>query len=194
MDSEKYLFLPFVEIEVRLGTLGKTFDSSVSKEYFENILTELKGFKEWVSVNTSETVEYIQENVKNINGKKMVLKENVVNKTVQMPTSPFDVRLSISQEFILDSCIDTFSKADCITRTKSRTSFIDKHYKYELTRVIEKKNNINKEKYEIEIELIVSECLDWSLQYLNDFLECKVYDLVNLVEPMERDQFKIKFD
>jgi hypothetical protein len=183
--------MPFVEIEIRLGTLGKTFDSSVSKEYFETILTELKGFKEWTSVSTSDSVEYIQENIKNINGKKLVLKEKIMNKTVQMPTSPFDVRLSISQEFCLDSCIDTFSKVDCITRTKHRTSFIDKGYKYELTHVVEKKNNINKDKYEIEIELIIADILDWSLKYMNEFLECKVYDLVNLVEPIDRKEFTL---
>ena len=193
MDSLNYLFLPFVEIEIRLGTLGKTFDSSVSKEYFDTILSELKGFKQWTNVGTTDTVEYIQENVKNINNKKMILKDTIVSKTVQMPNSPFDVRLSIAQEFCLDSCIDTFSKAECITRTKHRTSFVDKGYKYELTHVHEKRNNINKEKYEIEIELIPEDIFDWSLKYINEFLECKVYDLVNLVETIDRADFKITF-
>ena len=29
-------------------------------------------------------------------------------------------------------------------------------------------------------------------EYINDFIECKIYDLVKIVEPLERDKFKIK--
>lgn len=39
---ESYLRIPFVEIEVRLGTFtGNKFDSSVDRKYFEYILFEL---------------------------------------------------------------------------------------------------------------------------------------------------------
>ena len=31
----------------------------------------------------------------------------------------------------------------------------------------------------------------WSPKFINDFLECKIYDLVNIVEPLERNKFKI---
>ena len=40
---ESYLVLPFVEIEIRLGTLKKNkFDSSVDKSYFEKIREKLE--------------------------------------------------------------------------------------------------------------------------------------------------------
>ena len=52
---------------------------------------------------------------------------------------------------------------------------------------------MTKNKYEIEIELLVNtSTLKWDSNYINDFLECKIYDLVNIVEPMERSAFKIK--
>jgi hypothetical protein len=68
------------------------------------------------------------------------------------------------------------------------------NYRYDLTNVTEIDNGVTKQKYEIEIELLVNkETLKWSDDYINDFIECKIYDLINIVEPIERDTFKIKF-
>ena len=39
---QEYLLLPFVEIEIRLGTLSKSFDSSVDKKYFNQIKKDLE--------------------------------------------------------------------------------------------------------------------------------------------------------
>ena len=122
------------------------------------------------------------------------MKENVLNKTFSLNNSPFDIRLSINQEFSLNSYINSFSKNENIIRKKDRTSFIDKNYRYDLTIVSESNNGITKQKYEIEIELLVNkETLTWSNDYLNDFIECKIYDLINVVEPIERESFKLKF-
>ena len=47
-------------------------------------------------------------------------------------------------------------------------------------------NNVKKQLHEIEVELIVNEStLQWSNQYINDFLICKFNDLVNIVEKNE---------
>ena len=74
-------------------------------------------------------------------------------------------------------------------------TFFDHNYKYDLTEVNQTVNNVNKVKYEIEIELLVnSETLTWTPEYINDFLECKIYDLVNIVEPIDRSNFKIKLN
>ena len=78
-------------------------------------------------------------------------------------------------------------------RNKTRTSFINDNFRYDLTIVNEVINGITKTKYEIEIELLVNkETILWNKGYINDFLECKIYDLVNIVEPLEREKFKIK--
>ena len=191
MDS--YLLLPFVEIEIRLGTLGGTrFDSSVDEKYFQQILNSLQ-HSAWENTTFKESVDYINDNVKFIDDNLLIMKENVLTNTIQVKNSPFDIRFSINQEFELKSYKKSFNKTDCVIRNKKRMSFIAHHFKYELTEVSETINNINKIKYEIEIELLVNkETLTWSSEYIHDFLECKIYDLINIVEPMEREKFKIK--
>lgn len=197
---QEYLLLPFAEIEIRLGTLRKTFDSSIDKRYFNEIKTNLENAKNvFKTIETKNTVEYINKTIKLVSQDKkesIQMKENVINKTISLDNSPFDVRLSINQEFSLNSYINSFSKGgnDIVTRKKERTSFIDSNYRYDLTIVNEIINGITKQKYEIEIELLVNkETLTWSNDYLNDFIECKIYDLVSIVESIERDSFKLKF-
>ena len=93
----------------------------------------------------------------------------------------------------MDSLFTNISKNDSLIRNKKRTSYISDNFKYDLTIVNETKNGINNLKHEIEIELLItSETLKWASEYINDFLECKIYDLVNIVEPIDRDTFKIK--
>lgn len=194
----EYLLLPFVEIEVRLGTINtKKFDSSVDKNHFEKIKSELMNGQYWNEIKNIETVEYIKDSVKLIKNKKdstkVIMKENVLTKTFTLKNSPFDIRFSINQEFKLDSYLTSLSTTGSVVRTKNRVSFISDTFQYDLTVVNEQKNNINILKYEIEIELRVNKkTLEWSSEYIIDFIECKIYDLVNIIEPTERDSFKIK--
>jgi hypothetical protein len=197
-----FLALPFVEIEIRLGTFLKDrFDPSIDKKYFEKIKESL-GQSNWERVVCKNTIEYIEsvekgssiKYISDITGKEtkeVILKENVLTEDHQLSFSPFDVRYSVNQEFNLKS--QHFAKnEDAFIRNKVRTSFISKDFKYDLTLVNENNEGVVKSKYEIEIELIVSEeTLNWETEYLNDFMECKVYDLVNIVEPIERSKFKI---
>jgi len=202
---QEYLLLPFVEIEIRLGTLSKSFDSSIDKKYFHEIKKDLENAKNnFKNIEIKNTTEYINKNIKLIsqNGTSkevavckdsLMMKENVINKTFSLSNSPFDVRLSINQEFSLNSYLYSFSKNNNLVRKKERTSFIDTNYRYDLTIVTETSNGISKQKYEIEIEILVNkETLTWSNDYINDFIECKIYDLINIVEPIERESFKIK--
>ena len=194
MDT--YLLLPFVEIEVRLGTFtGNKFDSSIDRKYFEYILYELESHGSWKNVVFQESVDYINDNNRLINDKLLIMKENIITNTIQVKNSPFDIRFSINQEFELNSYKNSFNKNDSVIRNKKRKSFINDNFKYELSEVSETINNITKVKYELEIELLVNkETLTWTSDYINDFLECKIYDLINIVEPMEREKFKIKLN
>jgi len=192
---ESYLRIPFVEIEVRLGTFtGNKFDSSVDRKYFEYILFELESHGSWKNIIFQESVDYINDNNKLINDADLlIMKENVLTNTIQVKNSPFDIRFSVNQEFEINSYKNSFNKKDSVVRNKKRKSFISDHFKYELTEVSETINNITKVKYELEIELLVNkETLTWTSEYINDFLECKIYDLINIVEPMPREKFKIK--
>jgi hypothetical protein len=206
MDVYEYMVLPFVELEIRLGTiLRERFDSSVDKKYFEKIRDSLEQ-SNWQSIVNVNTIEYIKPHpdkkkanlklvtdITNESRTQLFIKENVYNEDFQMSSSPFDVRYSVNQEFNLNSQIGTFNKEECVVRNKTRKSFIQDHFKYDLTIVNENIDGVIKAKYEIEIELLVTdETLTWKPQYINDFLECKVYDLVNIVEPLSRDKIKLK--
>ena len=189
-----YTVLPFVEIEIRLGTQNKNyFDSSVDKRYFEKINGMLSS-GDWKMIDYSDTTEYIKDSTKLIlPTNKVIFKENVFTKTHTLSNLPFDIRFSVNQEFKMDSLFTNISKNDSLIRNKKRTSYISDNFKYDLTIVNETKNGINNLKHEIEIELLItSETLKWASEYINDFLECKIYDLVNIVEPINRDTFKIK--
>ena len=190
---KNYFLLPFVEIEIRFGTLSKSFDSSVDKKYFNQIKEKLMSSNDvFKNIEIKNTTEYINKNLKNTDNT-LMMKENILNKTFSLNFSPFDIRLSINQEFSLNTYIHSFSKIDSIIRKKDRTSFISDNHRYDLTIVNETINNITKQKYEIEIEILINnETLTWSNDYINDFIECKIYDLVNIVEPMEREKFKVK--
>jgi hypothetical protein len=186
-----YLLLPFVEFEIRLGTIGKhSFDSSVDKKYFEKIKSVLET-GQWESIVNKNTTEYVKDQYKCIDNV-LMLKENIIKKDHSLSNSPFDIRFAINQEFSLKSLF--FNKdSDTITRIKKRKSFIGDNFRYDLTEVNERNNNVNKIKYEIEIELLVNkQTLTWDDTYINDYIECKIYDLVNIVEPIERSEFKIK--
>jgi len=189
-NISEFLLLPFVEIEIRLGTVGQTFDPNVDTKYFSKIKETLVNTEvPWKEICVTKTMEYISKNTKlieNCNKTSLMLKENVFTKTITLDNSPFDIRFSVNQEFSLKSHIQTFSKNDTCLRKKNRTSYISDNYRYDLTEVEETINNIKKKKNEIEIELFVNkETLTWSNDYINDFLECKIYDLVNIVEKIE---------
>ena len=192
MNFYEFMVLPFVEIEIRLGTIGKTFDASIDRKYFEKI-KEFLETGEWESIINKNTIEYCKDTSKLINENDnsfLIVKENLLKEDFQINTSPFDIRYSINQEFKITA---PFDKEESIIRQKTRKSFINENFRYDLTIVNEISNNINKTKYEIEIELIINNInINWTPGYINDFLECKIYDLINIVEPLERDKFKIR--
>ena len=197
----EFMVIPFVEVEIRLGTITRNnFDSSVDKKYFEKIKEHLESGI-WDSTVNKNTIEHVKDNLKLItdvttNSKEtksvLILKERVKTEDFQINSSPFDIRYSLNQEFKLNSQIKTFSKNDCLIRNKTRKSFINRDFRYDLTIVNENNKGVMKIKYEIEIELLVNkDTLTWKSCYINDFLECKIYDLINIVEPIPREKFKI---
>lgn len=200
--NKEFIFLPNVEIELRLGTFNnKKFDSSIDKNYFLKILHELEYFvsnnNNNVTVEIIKTIEYIKNdsNNKNIkliinestnpNTENLIVKENIITTTTVLDNSPFDVRFSVNQEILLNSEIHNFNKntQNIVIRNKLRKSFIFSDYKYDLTSVVETINNLNKEKFEIEIELIINNnTILWDENYIYDFLKCKIYDIIKIIE------------
>jgi hypothetical protein len=192
-EPYEYMVVPFVEIEVRFGTLGKTFDSSIDKKYFEKIRDHLET-GDWKQVTNTNTIEHCKNNLKLITDKTsyIVMKENVFKEDFQLQKYPFDVRYAVNQEFILKNT-DSFDKDDTCVRNKCRKSFISDNFRYDLTIVNEVQNTVTKTKYEIEIELLINnDTVLWNKEYVNDFLECKIYDLFTIVEPITRNEFTLK--
>ena len=106
----EYLVLPFIEIEIRLGTiLSNKFDSCIDKKYFELINKSLNGGK-WVSITKKNSMEYLSSkpNLRLINNTSLILKENILTKNIGIVNSPFDIRYSVNQEFSLKSHINNF--------------------------------------------------------------------------------------
>jgi hypothetical protein len=187
-----FVLLPQVEIEVRLGTNGKTFDSNINKDYFLKILHDLEAYNHWESVEIVNTVDYIHKNKKltvhSDQTETLILKENVKKNELNVNNIPFDIRFSVNQEWNINSQIQTFNKSGALVRKKSRKSFYGPFFRYDLTYVVETNNSINKEKYEIEVELRIDQIVTkdhlstWTNDYINDFFKCKILDLVKLVE------------
>jgi hypothetical protein len=181
--------IPEVEIEIRLGCLNfNKFDSSIDKTYFEKILSSFNGYSNWKNIYVTNTIEYIKNNKKIVTYPDgtiyTILKENIYKKDFQLKNIPFDIRFSVNQELLTRKEELTLENVDqFMIRNKSRKTFEDSNFRYDLTYVTEVINNISKDKFEFEIELIINEeTLEWSNQYLNDFLVCKVQDIVNLIE------------
>jgi hypothetical protein len=194
-----YLLLPFVEFEIRLGTFnaGK-FDPCIDINHFKTINSALEK-ETWKKVEKTHSIDYIHEELRlteNNNGQnnQLIKKEKIKSNVFSLKNSPFDIRLSINQEFKLDSYSNLFDKKNTenVIREKFRHSYINDEFKYELTYIVEQIDCIKKEKHEIEIEILqTNETINWTSKYLNDFVECKIYDLINIVEPIDRNKFNI---
>jgi hypothetical protein len=218
LENSELLKLPFVEVEVRFGTFNNNkFDSSVDINYFKKINSALENGT-WKSIDKIFTKEYYKDQdklrlIEFVNSEKeklLIMKENVVNKTIQLSKYPFDIRFSVNQEFFLNSYIESFldpipkgshisasgidTSETILLREKCRHSYVSENFKYDLTYVIQTSNNVKKEKHEIELEILQNdETITWDSSYLNKFIECKVYDIMNIIEPTERNSFEITF-
>ena len=200
----EYLTLPFVEVEVRFGTFNNNkFDSGVDINYFKKINSALENGT-WNSIDKIFTKEYYKDTdklrlIEYVNSEKekiLIMKENVINNTIQLNKYPFDIRVSVNQEFILNSYIESLRdhSETVLLREKFRHSYVSDNFKYDLTYVVQTCNNVKKEKHEIELEILQNdETITWDSSYLNNFIECKIYDIINIIEPTERKSFEITF-
>ena len=189
-----YFTVPGIEIELRFGSFSKNFengkdyfDNNIDKNYFEKILHSFENYKEWQNVFVDNSVEYINTNNKKIitreYGNNIIKKNKIYKKDSILKNIPFDVRFSINQELNNNIIQNSDNNETVLIRKKSRKSFEDHNYRYDLSYVTEIKNNISKDKCEIELEILINnETLEWNNEYLNDFIICKVQDIINILE------------
>jgi hypothetical protein len=194
-----YFTVPGIEIELRFGSFSKNFengkeyfDNNVDKNYFEKILHSFENYKEWQNIFVDNSIEYITTNNKKIikkeSGHNIIKKNKIYKKDSILKNIPFDVRFSINQELNNNIIDNKENNQTILIRKKSRKSFEDHNYRYDLSYVNEIKNNITKDKYEIELEILINNnTLEWNNDYLNDFIICKVQDIINILEEKDTD-------
>jgi hypothetical protein len=90
------------------GTFNNNkFDSGVDINYFKKINSALENGT-WNSVDKIFTKEYYKDTdklrlIEYVNSEKekiLIMKENVINNTIQLNKYPFDIRVSVNQEFV----------------------------------------------------------------------------------------------
>ena len=153
------------------------------------------------SLKVSANLERIGDQAKNIIKKISLLDDyNFDSKVQEWLTQMISISKNMIQNAVLafnsqnlDLAKQVMTQDDIIDQTyRNFFSLLNKENfsRNEVNQII---NNISKIKYEIEIELLINEnTLTWTAQYINEFLECKIYDLINIVEPIERSNFNIK--
>ena len=189
-----YFTVPGIEIELRFGSFSKNFengkdyfDNNVDKNYFEKILHSFENYKEWQNIYIDNSIEYITTNNKKIvtkeSGNNIIKKNKIYKKDSVLKNIPFDVRFSINQELNNNIINNKENNETVLIRKKSRKSFEDHNYRYDLSYVSEIKNNISKDKCEIELEILINNnTLEWNDKYLNDFVICKIQDIINILD------------
>lgn len=179
------------EIELRFGTLmdNGNFISHINKDEFFKILNVFKGGNSWSKTYCNETKDYFRRNLRmsqyECNDKKKIeciRKVKLGSSDIKNDEDKFDIRMSICTETPceipedIDLSIPLDNQNFDTIRCKKRYSFIYKNiWRYDFTIV-------NKEIYEIEIELIdpMNTLKIYKESYLTDSLILKIKDIVEL--------------
>lgn len=185
---KNYINKEGVEFEIRLGWKGSSdiFDSNIGKHYLDHILYQLNSCRLWSNVNESLTRDVYYDNIRITYDNKNIIKSkinktNLINKTISLPNTPFDLRISVNVEKNIhnpniDKSTPTFSVC------KQRKSFVYKMWSYDTTIVTIDdeyvKNDNDNVLYQFEIELIDKSNID--VTYLGKSIVTKIYDIINI--------------
>ena len=185
---KKYINKENVEFEMRLGWKGSSdiFDSNIDKYYLDHILYQLHTCKLWSNIKEYQTKEIYYDNIRityddKNHIKSKIKKTNILKKTIELPNTPFDLRISVNTEIDIDD-----ENINCLTPTfsvcKQRTSFTYKMWSYDTTVVTIDDEHVKHEDvnimYQFEIELVDKTNND--LMYLSQSIVTKIYDIINI--------------
>ena len=190
------LRLEDVEIEVRLGKCplnGRgSFNTYISKRQFTKIIESLQGFTNWDKIEyTEDMVGYfpeVDESLRHVVSSdgvtKTISKQKVIQADYIGKNLPFDFRLAVNIELNMEDCENITLKNATKINNRKRHSFTLQNFRYDLTRVIDKFNNVN---HQIEIELI--NISDIQLRQSNAFfitreLQLRIVSMLNALEPI----------
>ena len=153
------------EIEIRIGRIDNiNFIPGLNNiNFFNKILSNFNSAKCWDKVENENTRELINKDGKiikmldnlgnEIKDKTKFLKKKLIEKTdIIYENSPYDIRISVSEEIFKNNLQESNIE---LVREKYRTKyFYKKEFVIDITKVIEIKNTVKIEKYEIEVELL----------------------------------------
>lgn len=175
-----------VEVEMRLGKFnGNMFDTNVSEETFNWVMSGLRKYNGWESV-TEKTYDVFYNNENNVRltvdqeteDQVQVQKLNIVKEDFKRyKNAPLDLRFSISKETPIEGDFIMDRK-----RTKNRVSFLRKNLSIDMTISsgdTEDMDSENDTSYQIELEIVKPDLVSTRDELFN--IIHKINDLFNLL-------------
>jgi len=175
-----------VEVEMRLGKFnGNMFDTNVSEETFNRVMSGLRKYNGWESV-TEKTYDVFYNNENNVRltvdqeteDQVQVQKLNIVKEDFKRyKNAPLDLRFSISKETPIEGDFIMDRK-----RTKNRVSFLRKNLSIDMTISSGDTEDMDSENdtcYQIELEIVKPDLVSTRDELFN--IIHKINDLFNLL-------------
>lgn len=175
-----------VEVEMRLGKFnGNMFDTNVSEETFNQVMSGLRKYNGWESV-TEKTYDVFYNNENNVRltvdqeteDQVQVQKVNIVKEDFKRyKNAPLDLRFSISKETPIEGDFIMDRK-----RTKNRVSFLRKNLSIDMTISSGDTEDMDSENdtcYQIELEIVKLDLVSTRDELFN--IIHKINDLFNLL-------------
>jgi hypothetical protein len=175
-----------VEVEMRLGKFnGNMFDTNVSEETFNRVMSGLRKYNGWESV-TEKTYDVFYNNENNVRltvdqeteDQVQVQKSNIIKEDFKRyKNAPLDLRFSISKETPIEGDFIMDRK-----RTKNRVSFLRKNLSIDMTISSGDTEDMDSENdtcYQIELEIVEPSLVSTRDELFN--IIHKINDLFNLL-------------
>jgi hypothetical protein len=222
------------ELEFRLGYLEPNrFNANISDMFFNKIKSTLSSSSVFKKTNNSYTDTIKNVKILGKNSKvrhstldnKYIVKDRLMCIDVTCANSPFDFRICLSTEKVInekaekingqfghpvdksiDNVIDNNSDEDSdnesdddegFQRHKERSSFLYKHWSWDLTIVSSGSSNSNRNKlsasdYEVELEVIDIGNKMTDLEYILESSLMKIKDLIKMCEKADNVTYVIQ--
>ena len=194
---EKYRDFPNLEMEFRLGYLeddNKIFDASVSEDFFKKIACKLDTNTKWKSKERGVMNDFFHEgkrlSVYSDGKKECIKKVKLVSLDFIFENTPFDVRISLSQEHPQDESSFTNTQDNSFyKRSKDRMSYKHKSWSFDITSVKTIDNSVEDITFEVELEVhnLKNVLKNTNTKYFIHSSLLKIKDIVNMCETVNDD-------
>ena len=194
--------IPYLEIEARLGFFDEDedggltgpFDSDVDFANYNSIMETLRKDSDILEIKETNTTDYFlgggcRLSIDSDKGSRLAVRKKVLeHSNFHYKNSPFDIRVSFSQEQPVDVSKCEAPKKSSVQRKKKRTSFYTNHWRYDLTRVEEMKEGIAVVKHQVEVEARLEKIPYVDYVYMADSLLLKIRKITNICEEPEEER------